>query len=356
VKLIVKTKELKKALEQHKRVIHKLPTEILNGIKLKARNDKLELYNTDLEFNLKSTLNAIIDNPGEVLLPLKNLDSVVKNTETQEISLELVENKVKIGNISLNTLSLEEFPAWPEVNGEFIDIDYNHFIGVLGTLRDCISTDELKSVLLTGYCLNTAANEIVATDSYKLGQVKFNFSTNMGNLIMPYKVYDLLKKVKSEEGKLKLTVEENQLKLSIDNMELVCRLLTGTYPNYQQILDGLNSKYIIEFEPEDLIKHLKKIQKVLKPGEVPVQLTFEAGHLVISYEDKEVGSYSDEIMAVGTMKEPVSMSFNSVFLVQTLKQFEGRIKVELDDDRRPIVIKQPENENSIKFILMPVKS
>jgi len=352
MKVTVNTKELKQNLELHKKVIQKVKTPILNGIKLKAVNDKLELYSTDLEFNLKSTLKASADQDGEALVPFKNLENVVKSHDQEEISLGLVDNKVKIGALSLNCLNLEEFPVCPEVAGKSTIVDSGKFFDALAELSDCLSKDENR-VMMTGYCLNTTDNEIVATDSYKLGLVKFDFSANIGKVIIPGKVYDLLKKVKAEE--LIMAVKENQIVFTLDNIQLVSRLLIGKFPEYKQILDSLSCESVIEFEPGEMIKHLVKAKKTLLNGygEIPVKLIFNDACINIACEVKEIGSYSADIKAVGIVKAEITMAFNPSFMIDILKQFEGKVKLGIIDERRPVVFEQDEE---LKYILMPVRT
>ena len=352
MRLTVNTKDLKKALELHKKVIQKVNVFILHGIRLKAIDGSLELYSTDLEFSLKSTLKANIDQDGEALVPLKNLENVVKSMSTETINLELIDNKVKVGALSLNTLNPEEFPVCPEVIGKSTVVDSGKFFDALAELADCVSRDEDR-VMMTGYCLNTTDNEIVATDSYKLGLAKFDFSANIGKVIIPGKVYDLLKKVKAEE--LIITTDDKQIIFNFDNIQLVSRLLIGKFPEYKQILDSLSCESVIEFEPGEMIKRLTTVQKIMKVDRevMPVRLTFETNKIAIDCEVKEIGTYSDDIKAVGTLKEPLQMAFNPSFMVDILKQFEGGVKLGITDEKRVIIIKQDEE---LRYLLMPIKT
>ena len=360
MKLTVNTKELKKALELHKKIKSKA-TPILNGIRLKEQSDNstLELYNTDLEFSLKSTIEAVVDTPGEALIPLKNLENIVKNTDAKEISLELLDDKVKLGAVSLNTLSLEEFPIYPEVTGKSTIVDSELFFNALTKLYDCVSRDETRNPILAGYCLNTKDNEIVATDSYRLGVAKFAFPDTIemetgGNLIIPLKVYDILKKVPREV--MTITTDKEAIAFKVGNIELITRLLSGKFPSYQQLIPE-NQDINFEFEPEDLIKQLVKVEKVLFLNEygMTVKLTFETNSIKVSAEVKEIGSYEDQIVAVGTVETPeksVQIAFNPSFMVQILKQFEGRVNLGITDELRPVIIKQTEE---LKFLLMPIR-
>ena len=73
---------------------------------------ELNIYSTDLETSIKSTIDVKVEEKGKVVVPARILINILKNLEESKIELELNKetNQVQItsekAHFNLNTLSL----------------------------------------------------------------------------------------------------------------------------------------------------------------------------------------------------------------------------------------------------------
>ena len=88
-----------------KAISPKTSTFILSGVLLEAGKD-LDVYSTDLETSIKSTLSVKVVEKGKAVVPAKVLINILKNLEESKINLELNKetNQVQItsDNMSLD--------------------------------------------------------------------------------------------------------------------------------------------------------------------------------------------------------------------------------------------------------------
>lgn len=87
----------------------------------------------------------------------------------------------------------------------------------------------------------------VATDAHKL--VKYQRSDvsapQVAEFIMPKKPLTLLKGILGgSESEVVIEYNDSNAKFSFENIELVCRLIDGKYPNYEAVIPKENPKQI----------------------------------------------------------------------------------------------------------------
>src|SRR3954454_17122516 len=98
----------------------------LSGVQLLASNGAIELRATDMEIGLRVPLEGEIVREGAVGLPAPRVVDVVRALPGTDVSLELraVEQDVEIlgGSASfyIRTLRLQEFPPFPEAQGDHV--------------------------------------------------------------------------------------------------------------------------------------------------------------------------------------------------------------------------------------------
>ncbi|MDZ7838633.1 MAG: hypothetical protein U5N58_12165 [Actinomycetota bacterium] len=103
---------------------------VLSGLMMEA-DQELNVYSTDLETNIRTSIKAKIIDKGKLVVPSRILLNILKNFPESKVELEFNQetNQLKItcqkAAFNLNTFPLEEFPQFPEIkkdNSFFIDI------------------------------------------------------------------------------------------------------------------------------------------------------------------------------------------------------------------------------------------
>src|SRR5688572_9004390 len=147
----------------------------LSGVQLLASKDGIELRATDMEIGLRVPLEGEVVREGSVVLPARLAVDVIRALPGTDVSLELrpVEQDVEIlgGSASfyIRTLRLEDFPPFPEVEGDVVEVPGDAFVATVNKVARSASRDETRPVL-TGILVSATGDELrmVATDSYRL--------------------------------------------------------------------------------------------------------------------------------------------------------------------------------------------
>src|SRR3954469_22875109 len=147
----------------------------LSGVHVQAQDGAIELRATDMEIGLRVPLDGEIVREGSVVLPARLVVDVIRALPGTDVSLELrpTEQDVEIvggsATFHIRTLRSEDFPPFPEPEGERVQVPGEAFVATITKVARSASRDETRPVL-TGILVSATGDELrmVATDSYRL--------------------------------------------------------------------------------------------------------------------------------------------------------------------------------------------
>ncbi|KKP91849.1 MAG: polymerase III subunit beta protein [Parcubacteria group bacterium GW2011_GWA2_36_10] len=265
---------------------------ILNNVLLKADKNGLLLVTTDLEIGIKAFVRGKVDEEGEFTVGAKLLNDFVSLVPKENIDLELKENTLKIKSKNQKTnikgLEAEDFPLIPEIEKENeVELNMNDFKTALSQLVFSASLDSSR-LEINAVFFNFLKNELVlaATDSYRLAEKKLVINSGQEKeLIVPLKTIQELLRILNDQNNqaLKIYFNENQIMFVFDGVELISRVVSGKYPDYQQIIPkSFNTE--AKFAVNQLVPAIKSAALFCKPGINDVRLSiannqiFPLGH------------------------------------------------------------------------------
>jgi DNA polymerase-3 subunit beta len=106
----------------------------LSGVQVLAGQGGIELRATDMEIGLRVPLAGDVVRDGAVVLPARLIVDVVRALPGDEVSLELrpAEQDVEIvggsATFHIRTLRAEDFPPFPEPEGERVEVPGPAFV------------------------------------------------------------------------------------------------------------------------------------------------------------------------------------------------------------------------------------
>ncbi len=344
----------------------KVSSFILNGIMLDAE-EGLTVYSTDLETSIKCAMEVKILEKGKAVVPARILANILKSLKESKIELELdkSKNQVKISCenafFTLNTLSLEEYPVFPEIKKEnYLKVNLNKFKGMVSKAEKAASMDESRAIL-TGVLLEIGDNmlSMAATDSYRLSLIKENIGEGRPpiKVVIPSKVLDSIVKSEYKDGDIEINVEENQVSFYMEGdskkkIIIVSRLLSGKFPEYKQLIPQ-NMKHNIIVDKEKMLEVVKRIASISQDN-IPIRLTIDKGKITVSMNIREIGSSSEDF-EVSYGEERIEIAFNHEFLVDGINIMdEKNIILSIEEPLKPILIKSEKNKDLI-YLLMPIR-
>jgi len=349
-----------------KAINQKTTTFILNGVLLEA-DKKLNIFSTDLETSIKSTIDVKIEEKGKVVVPAKILISILKSLKESKINIELNKetNQIQIisekAHFNLNTLSLEEYPAFPETKKQNpIKMELGEFTTLISKVQRATSQDESRAIL-TGILMEIEDGTLtlVATDSYRLARINKELKTKGTEIkiIVPSKVLESIIKNDFKKTELEIVLEENQIIFYLKKEgelknTIISRLLSGKFPEYKKLLPG-EMKHNIIVDKEKILDVVRRISSISQDN-IPIKLIINKGKITAAMDIKEIGSSSEDFeIAYG--EEKMEMAFNPYYLIDGINMMDGKnIILSIEEPLKPMLIKS-EKSNDMMYLLMPIR-
>ena len=226
---------------------------VLSHLLLTARGDKLHLAATDLDVSLTSWCEADVKREGGIAVQAKKLVEIIRSLTGEEVLLVQEEPRVlsiRAGKsrFKIHGLAPDDFPTLPNVEeGRRVDIPFAEFRRMVAKILFAVSAEEsrfqLNGALLK---LKDGSLEMVATDGHRLALVEGGLESagDEDSVLVPRKALQELQRFEGE-GKLAYGRGEHHLSFGLGRRELICRILEGTFPDYERVIAKDNDKKVL---------------------------------------------------------------------------------------------------------------
>lgn len=365
MKLTTQREELVSKLSVVSRAVStRAATQSLSGILLTASETGVVLSATDLEMGLQTGLEAKVTGEGSVLLPGRLLAEVSRSLgdATVEIELREAERDVEIrsggSSFHLRVLPAEDFPKFPEEQGEPLKIPAGALASTVDLVARAASRDDMRPVL-TGVLVTAAGSEMtmVATDSYRLAVKRTELEGGIGGELeanIPARALRELGRILSAEGVEEVTVAllPNQAVFKAGSITLNTRLIDGQFPNFRQLLPE-SYEHDVRLPRSDFLDVTRRVSQLAQRN-APLRLSFAPGELTIAAETPDVGD-AQETMPAAFEGEPLEIGFNPEFLKEGIESVEGdEVVLRLISPLRPGLLQPVDNED-FRYLVMPIR-
>jgi len=339
---------------------------ILDDFLFELHEDSFTVTASDLETTMSVTIALDkAEKPGSVAIPAKKLLDVLKtfadipvtftiNKDTFGVELSAGEGKYK-----LSGHNSEEYPRKPVLENA------NELSIASGILADAINktifatgSDELRPVMSGVNCeLSPEHIVFVATDAHKLVRYKRldAKSESVANFILPKKPLNQLKHIFAvEDFPVKLEYNDTNAFFSFNNVNLVCRLIEGKYPNYEAVIPPENPN-VLTIERQTLLNSIRRVAIFANQSTHQIRFKLSGKELVLSAEDIDYQNEARERLTCNFEGQDMEIGFNSRFLQEMLNNIENdEVKIEMSEPNRAGILLPVENENKEEDILMLV--
>jgi DNA polymerase-3 subunit beta len=334
----------------------------LKGVYLEATENQLVIRSTNIDVGFESSLVCKVEEVGKFLILGEVLGRLLGNVNTklsENCKLEFANNvcSIIIGehNFKLKTLSFENFPTLPKVEGIEMSVDNSFFLNGLKSVMYSVAKSEIKPEI-SGVFVKFVDNNIyfVATDAYRLAEKKIDLEDEVPELsfIIPEKnVKDMLRIVDNDyNGKLSLVISKNSLQIKENNTFFVSRLIEGNFPNYTQIIPSTPVSFAI-FLKEDLVKSLR-IVSFFSDKTQQISLNITEQNTEMEANNNEVGSTKETLSS--TLKgDPFTLKINSKYLEEFLQNISDTSVVMKFTAQNKAIIVQGIQDTNYTYLLMP---
>ncbi|MDG3581853.1 DNA polymerase III subunit beta [Galbibacter pacificus] len=328
MKFIVSSSYLLKQLQVLGGVINNSNTlPILDNFLFELNNNKLTVSASDLETTMSAVLEVDSESEGNVAVPAKLLLDTLKTFPEQPLTF-VIENNNTIeissnhGKYALAYADGAEFPN----SVELADASSTTILGdILATAISktifASGNDDLRPVMSGIFFQFSPENlTFVATDAHKLVKYQRNDVTasQVAEFIMPKKPLNLLKGILAgSESDVTIDYNESNAKFTFDNIELVCRLIDGKYPNYEAVIPKENPNKLT-IDRSQFFGSVRRVSIFSNKTTHQIRLKIAGAELNISAEDIDYSNKAEERLTCDYQGDDMEIGFNSRFLNEML--------------------------------------
>ncbi len=342
-------------------VCAKSPIPALEGILLKAEENQLQLTGYDLELGIVTTIEAKIEQPGEIVLSARLLLDIIRRIPGETVSCStddkyLATIRGGASEFTIPGLSAEEYPELPNVEQK------SDFVIQQGTLKSmilqtlfAIATTDSKPVH-TGslFDIKDSCVTLVSVDGYRLALRREPIVSDLTTqFIVPGKTLSEIAKLLKEEEEAHLVISQKHIVFRIGGYYVVSRLLEGEFLDYNAAIPK-TSKTSVKVNTRSLTESVERTSLLISDRlRSPIRLAVTENKVQLSCSTT-MGKAHDEVECE-VSGETVHMGFNNKYLLDALKASDcDMIKLEINGALSPMRM-IPLEGDSFLFLVLPVR-
>ena len=249
------------------------------------------------------------------------------------------------------------YPAVPQLSAEKkeLSMDVDTLVNGINKTIFATADDELRPVM-NGIYINLAPGALtfVGTDAHKL--VKYESETAnevTASFILPKKPANLLKgMLLKEEAPVKVSFDSKNVLFNLKNHTLVCRLIEGSYPNYNAVIPTANPNKVL-IDRIELVNGIKRVAVCSNPATNLIRMDIADNKINLTAQDIDFSVSANETISCSYDGQSITIGFKSTFLVEILSNIETpTVVIELADSTRAGVFKPVYDEKQSSDTLM----
>lgn len=336
---------------------------VLSHILLRAGDNRLEMAATDLEVSLTSWCAAEIEGDGAIAIQAKKLLEIVRACDGDELTFESDDEgaiSIRAGRsrFKIRGLPAEDFPTLPAIQeADLVTLPFPIFKAMAGKIFFAISSEESR-FQLSGALLkqNDGVLVLVATDGHRLALVESSvddLEAGDGVLVPRKALMELMRF--EDDGDLEFRRGEHHLSFLVGRRRLICRVLEGTFPDYERVISRDNDKHIV-LDRQQLQGVIQRVSLLTGDRSRAVRFELQTGSLVLSAANPDLGEAKEDI-ACEFEGETFSVGVNPDYL----RDFLGvvgtdTVRLELKDENSQIVAYPIDGQDErYVCVVMPIR-
>jgi DNA polymerase-3 subunit beta len=336
---------------------------VLSHILLNADDGRLSLAATDLDVSLTSWVEAEVSSPGGVAVQAKKFIEIIRALVDDQITLSLEDEKRLViagqrSRFKINGLSPEDFPTLPKVQPEGVqEVPFNQVKGMISKVLFAVSTEESRFQLNGAlFKVKEGGLEMVATDGHRLALVENTLDGGKSEegVLVPRKALQELQRFEGD-GTLGLRRSEHHLSFQLGRRELICRILEGSFPDYERVIAKDNDKQI-SFDRKELAAAVQRVALLTGERTRAVRFRFDDAKLQISAANPDLGEAVEEVPCEYS-GEGFSLGINPDYIGNFLTAVDtGRVLFDLKDENSQCIGRPVDGEDERYLcVIMPMR-
>lgn len=365
---------------------------VLEHIYLKLNADKLQLIATDQNIILMSKLNVESTDSGEILVPARTLNDIVKalgNTGSIRFVADFDNYEITLhsskGIYEMKGLDADEYIDMPQLfdysmpeltDNEGLASSTNNSATLTKeqVLYLCdktlysVSTDEYR-VSMTGVLFQFRETFVnaVSTDSFRLSKAVVHSDTpsfpQNFEVLLPARSVEILKKVDAD---VFMTTIENfgkvsHIRFDIGDTTFITRIINEKFPPYENVIPTANEKNLT-VDIDEFLSSLRRVSLFANEKSKQVKLLIDENQLKFYAEDDDTGKSGEEIISCEFNAEHYEIIFNFKYLLEAVEHITARdttenlLHISFAEPSRPVLIVPNNDKNELLLLVMPIRN
>ncbi len=352
----IQQSELEKALAAMQGVAKERSTiPILANILIETIDGGVEVTGTDTDTSTIYNAAADIQTPGSLCVSARKLFDIVRNLPDEIITFESDKKdwlKISHGrsNFKIAGLQKDGFPSVERATETPIVVSSEDFLDIMRKTGFSTSKESSKFALFATKCeVRDGKMRFVTTNSNSLALAETLADGTLDVLIPQKAVSEAAKLI----GEVRMGEDANHIFFVTDNQQLICRKLTGTFPNYEMILPKDNSN-VVTVNGQDFLLALRRSAVMTHERNRTVTFTFKKGELQIFAISAEEGE-GTEIIDAEYQGDDIEIHFDWPYIADFLAAIPKDANVDiLFQDAKHVVEFRIQGNDSYRFIVNPL--
>ena len=266
------------------------------------------------------------------------------------------------GKFKLTGHKADEYPQLPVIEEpQEFEITADAMSTAINKTIFATGVDELRPVMSGVLCeLNEEDITFVATDAHKLVRYRrTDYKPGLSqSFIIPKKPLNQMKSILSagDDEKVQVQYNETNAFFHFNNVNVICRLIEGKYPNYEAVIPKDNTN-TLTVDRQNLLNSIKRVSIFANQSTHQVRFGISGQELILSAEDVDFSNEAKERLSCNYDGEDMEIGFNSRFIIEMLNNLvNDEVIFELSTPERAGLISPAEKdeEEDILMLVMPV--
>lgn len=342
---------------------NKTTNPILEGVKLKATEEYLELSATDMELSIVKKIKAEVHEPGETVVPGSFFSNYLRKLTGEQIVLELTDaNLIKISYTDsegyVQCYNADEFPTFKEIESEkYFEIKQKDLKDIINKTIFAVALNDNRPIL-KGVLFEITGNKLssVALDGYRMAKCDKELigTYEPFSIIIPSRsLSEISKLVNDSDDVVKVVLQKNYLMIKLDGVELLTRLIEGEFINYKHLIpkEFTTTAVINHSQFENTLERASLLARIDKNN--IVKFDVKENNILIT-SNSEIGNIKENI-PVSLTGSDIVIAFNSRYFMDILKTLQDDfVKINLNSPYSPCAVTPVEGDEYF-YLILPVK-
>lgn len=338
----------------------------IEGILFKAAGETVTMTGYDLEIGIIASMEAQIDEPGEIVLGARLLCDIVRKVESDTVTIETdadLKAVVRGGITKFNFIGIPaaDFPEMPIPDTDnTLTLPGAQLREMIGKTIYAVSASDQKPVHTgTKFIIDEAGLTLVSVDGYRLAvctRIENVVSSNFKSFIVPGKTLSEVSKLIGDgENDVSIGTARRNAVFTLGSYTVVTRLLEGDFLDYKKSIPPA-WRTRVTIDVRTMVDAIDRASLIINDRfKSPIRFNFDDGRVVLTCTTATGTSYDEIPCAIEG--EAVEIGFNNRYMLDALR-YSGcdEVVFEINGPGAPMkVLPTQEQEGDFLFLVLPVR-